>query len=54
VNRFLWLHSLLPRLGAWLRPPRFAKYRPAPRLGARRVERRVLRRIQWHLADSRH
>lgn len=35
------LHSLIH----WLRPPRFAKYRPAVRLGTRRVEHRLLRRL---------
>lgn len=38
----------------WLRPPRFAKYRPAPRAGTRRIERRLLRRLSWNLAESVH
>lgn len=45
-----WLSPFLD----WLRPPRFAKYRPAPRVGTRRVERRLLRRLNWNLAESVH
>ena len=44
--------SGLRHLLDWLCPPRFAKYRPAPRIGTRRVERRLLRRLNWNLADS--
>jgi len=36
----------------WLRPLRFAKYRPAPRVGTRRVESRLLRRLAWNIADN--
>src|SRR5512134_2916729 len=37
VNLLRWLKSLVNRL----QPPRFAKYRPAPRLGTRRLEHRI-------------
>jgi hypothetical protein len=46
MNRFL--RTLID----WLRSPRFATYRPAPRLGTRRVERRLTRRLNWQMADS--
>jgi hypothetical protein len=36
----------------WLCPLRFAKYRPAPRLRTRQLERRLLRRLAWSTADS--
>lgn len=45
MNR--WLQRLLNRLSA----PRFAKYRPAPRTGTRRVETRLLRRLAWNTAE---
>ena len=41
-----WLHRFRKCL-YWLRPPRFARYRPAVRLGTRRVEDRLLRRFAW-------
>ncbi len=44
--------SLLDRLRDWLRPPRFAKYQPAPRVGTRRIERRLLRRLNSNLAKT--
>ena len=46
------------RLLDWLaetlgpRPPRFAKYRPAVRLGTRRVEDRLLRRFKPAMAET--
>jgi hypothetical protein len=44
---FVWLiEILIPR------PPRFAKYRPAPRLGTRRIESRLLRRLAWTTAET--
>ena len=37
----------------WLsQSPRFAKYQPAPRLGTRRVECRLLRRLALTAAES--
>lgn len=36
----------------WLWPRRFVRYRPAPRLGTRRIERRLLRRLAYHLAEA--
>jgi hypothetical protein len=33
------------------RPARFARYCPAPRLGTRRIERRLLRRVSWNLTE---
>ena len=36
----------------WLRPPRFAKYRPAARLGTRRVEDRLLRRFNPAMVET--
>jgi hypothetical protein len=36
----------------WLHPPRFAKYRPAARVGTRRVETRLLRRLAWRSAET--
>jgi hypothetical protein len=36
----------------WLRPPRFAKYRPAVRLGTRRVEDRLLRRFKPAILET--
>ena len=54
MKRLTSLHSLLSVLDDWLRPPRFAKYQPAPRAGTRRVERRLLRRLHWNLVDVRH
>lgn len=41
------MNRLLQMILEWLRPPRFAKYRPAARLGTRCVEDRLLRRIAW-------
>lgn len=41
-----FIHQLRVRL-ARRRPLRFAKYRPAARLGTRRVEDRLLRRCAW-------
>jgi hypothetical protein len=35
----------------WLRPLRFARYRPAARIGTRQVETRLLRRLAWSTAD---
>ncbi|MCL4790001.1 MAG: hypothetical protein KJ070_25005 [Verrucomicrobia bacterium] len=46
MNR--WLQRLLNRLSA----PRCAKYRPAVRLGTRRVETRLLRRLAWRTAET--
>lgn len=46
------LADFVRTLLGWLRPPRFAKYRPAPRVGTRRVERRLLRRLNWNLAET--
>lgn len=43
---------LLQLLLDWLRPPRFAKYRPAVRLGTRQVETRLLRRLAWRAAET--
>jgi hypothetical protein len=45
-----WLRQDPPKDSLWRRllrrcSPRFAKYRPAPRLGTRRVEQRLLRRL---------
>jgi hypothetical protein len=34
------------------RPTRFAKYRPASRLGARRIEQRLLRRLACTTVES--
>jgi hypothetical protein len=57
---FAWVNGLVrvsspgAALGTWLRPPRFSKYRPAPRLGTRQVERRVWQRIHWQIASARH
>jgi hypothetical protein len=39
-------------LTEWPRPPRFTKYRPAPRLGIRRVENRLLRELHDQLAQA--
>ncbi len=36
----------------WLRPLRFAKYQPAARLGTRRVEHRLLRRLAWTTTET--
>ncbi len=36
----------------WILPPRFAKYRPAPRVGTRCIERRLLRRVAWNLTET--
>jgi len=47
MNR--WLQRLLD----WLGEPRFAKYRPAPRAGTRRVETRLLRRLAWSTDTTR-
>ena len=46
------MSRLLQILFDWLRPPRFAKYRPAARVGTRRVESRLLRRLAWSIADT--
>ena len=40
------MNRLLQALVECFRPPRFAKYRPAVRLGTRRVEDRLLRRFK--------
>jgi hypothetical protein len=42
----------LQRLLDWLCPPRFSRYRPAPRTGTRRVETRLLRRLAWKTAET--
>lgn len=44
--------SCLRQLLDWLRPPRFTKYQPAPGVGTRHIERRLLRRLNWNLAES--
>ena len=46
-GKHLALDRLLAFLVGWLRPPRFTRYLPATRLGTRRVERRLLRRLDW-------
>ena len=46
------MNQLLQLLVNWLRPPRFAKYRPATRLGTRRVEDRLLRRFAWPQSET--
>jgi len=35
-----------------LRPLRFTRYRPTPRIGTRQVEYRLLRRLAWNIADT--
>lgn len=44
---FRWLAERLAT-----RPLRFAKYRPAGRLGNRRVEDRLLRRFAWPQTET--
>ena len=46
-----FLRRLRARLD-WLRPLRFAKYRPAARIGTRQVETRLLRRLAWSTAEN--
>ncbi len=46
------MKHLLQLLLDWLRPPRFAKYRPAARLGTRRVEDRLLRRFNPAMVET--
>lgn len=46
------MNRLLQLFLDWLRPPRFARYRPAPRTGTRRVETRLLRRLAWNTAET--
>lgn len=36
----------------WMSAPRFTRYRPALRIGARRVEARLLRRLAWNTAET--
>ena len=43
---------ILQALLNWLRPPRFAKYCPAARLGTRRVEDRLLRRFNPAMVET--
>jgi len=43
---------LLQSFFNWLRPPRFAKFRPAARLGTRRVEDRLLRRFNLTMVET--
>ena len=44
-----WLQILLKRQ----QPLRFARYRPAPRLGTRRLEHRMLRSLYGNLSPKR-
>ena len=46
------ISRFLGQIMAALRPPRFAKYRPAARVGTRRVESRLLRRLAWNIAET--
>jgi hypothetical protein len=41
----LALGRLVALLAVWVGPPRFARYLPAARQGTRRLERRLLRRL---------
>ena len=57
LRRFLDLRTILQAQPLstflrWLRPPRFAKYRPADRLGTRRVEDRLLRRFNPAMLET--
>ena len=57
LRRFLVLRTILQAqplatLLSWLCPPRFAKYRPAARLGTRRVEDRLLRRFNPVMVET--
>jgi hypothetical protein len=47
-----WI-QICGKLQDLVQPPRFAKYRPAPRLGTRRVERRLLRRVGSHIGSGK-
>jgi hypothetical protein len=52
------MKTLLRELQDWLverslpHIPHFERYRPAPRLGTRRIERRLLRRLNWNLTGT--
>lgn len=47
-----WISRVFSQIFAGMRPPRFVKYRPAVRLGTRRLETRLLRRLAWRAAET--